>query len=143
MNVDWQHFTPWSSLAGGILIGAAAALLVLANGRVAGISGILSGLVASRRPDFGWRAAFIAGLLVAPALLLAFSRLPAPRVEAGPGLLILAGLFVGLGTCFGSGCTSGHGVCGLARLSPRSLVATLTFMATGIVTVFVLRHAGL
>lgn len=143
MTVDWQHFTPWSSLAGGILIGAAAALLVLANGRVAGISGILSGLVASRRPDIGWRAAFIAGLLAAPALLLAFSRLPAPRIEAGPGLLILAGLFVGLGTCFGSGCTSGHGVCGLARLSPRSLVATLSFMATGIVTVFVLRHAGL
>ncbi len=142
MTVDWQHFTPWSSLAGGILIGAAAALLALVNGRVAGISGILSGLVASRRADFGWRAAFIAGLLVAPALLLAFSRLPAPRIEAGPALLIVSGLLVGMGTCFGSGCTSGHGVCGLARLSPRSLVATLTFMASGILTVFVLRHAG-
>ena len=143
MTVDWQQFTPWSSLAGGILIGAAAALLVLANGRVAGISGILGGLVVSRRSDIGWRAAFIAGLLTAPALLLAFSRLPAPRIEAGPALLIASGLFVGLGTCFGSGCTSGHSVCGLARLSPRSLVATLTFMATGIATVFVLRHVGL
>ncbi len=140
MTVDWQHFTPWSSLAGGILIGVAAALLVLANGRVAGISGILSGLVAGRRPDFGWRAAFIVGLLAAPAGVMIFSGLPAPRIQAGPALIMLSGLFVGLGTCFGSGCTSGHGVCGLARLSPRSLVATLTFMATGIVTVFVLRH---
>ncbi len=140
MTVDWQHFTPWSSLAGGILIGAAAALLVLANGRVAGISGILSGFVAGRRPDLGWRAAFIIGLLVAPAAVMLFSHLPVPRIEAGPALLVLAGVLVGLGTCVGSGCTSGHGVCGLARLSPRSLVATLTFMATGIVTVFVLRH---
>ncbi len=140
MTVDWQHFTPWSSLLGGILIGAAAALLVLANGRVAGISGILSGLVASRRPDIGWRAAFIAGLLAAPAALLLFTSLRAPGIEAGPGLLVAAGLLVGVGTCFGSGCTSGHGVCGLARLSPRSLVATLAFMAAGFATVFVLRH---
>ncbi len=140
MSVDWHHFTPWSSLAGGILIGAAAALLVLLNGRVAGISGILSGVVGSRRSDLGWRIAFLVGLLGAPAVLILFERLPVPRIAAGPGLLLLAGMLVGLGTCFGSGCTSGHGVCGLARLSPRSLVATLAFMAAGVATVFVLRH---
>jgi uncharacterized membrane protein YedE/YeeE len=136
MTVDWQHFTPWSSLLGGILIGAAAALLVLANGRVAGISGILSGLLVPRRSDVAWRAAFVVGLLAASLLVSPLT----PRIEAGTGMLALAGLLVGLGTCFGSGCTSGHGVCGLARLSPRSLVATLAFMLAGIASVFVLRH---
>jgi uncharacterized protein len=138
MTVDWSHFTPWSSLAGGVLIGAAAALLVLLSGRVAGVSGILGGLIAIRRGDIAWRLAFIGGLLVAPVAMLFHTM--NPRIDAGLGTLALAGLLVGLGTRYGSGCTSGHGVCGLSRLSPRSLVATVAFMAAGIATVFVTRH---
>lgn len=138
MTVDWSHFTPWSSLAGGVLIGAAAALLLLLSGRVAGVSGILGGLIAVRRGDIAWRLAFIGGLLVAPVAMLFHTM--NPRIDAGLGTLALAGLLVGLGTRYGSGCTSGHGVCGLSRLSPRSLVATVAFMAAGIATVFVTRH---
>ena len=140
MTIDWSHFTPWASLAGGALIGLAAAMLVLFNGRVAGISGIVGGLLAPRRGEIGWRLAFVAGLLAAPAAMLLFGRPLSPRIDAGFGLLVLAGLLVGVGTSYGSGCTSGHGVCGLSRLSPRSLVATLAFMGAGIVTVFVTRH---
>ena len=141
MTIDWNHFTPWASLAGGVLIGIAAAMLVLLNGRVAGISGIVGGLLAPRRGEIGWRLAFVGGLLIAPAVMLvAFNELPAPRIDASFGTLVLAGLLVGIGTSYGSGCTSGHGVCGLARLSPRSLVATLAFMGAGMATVFVLRH---
>jgi len=138
MSIDWTHFTPWSSLAGGMLIGAAAAVLVLLSGRIAGISGIVGGLLALRRGDIAWRLAFIGGLLVAPVALFFHSM--NPRIDAGLGTLALAGLLVGLGTRYGSGCTSGHGVCGLSRLSPRSLVATGAFMAAGIATVFVTRH---
>lgn len=140
MSIDWTHFTPWASLAGGLLIGLAAAMLVLLNGRIAGISGIVGGLLAPQRSDVGWRLAFVAGLLAAPVLVALFGENPAPRIVAGFGTMAVAGLLVGVGTSYGSGCTSGHGVCGIARLSPRSLAATAAFMLAGIVTVFVVRH---
>jgi hypothetical protein len=140
MGIDWAHFTPWASLAGGMLIGLAAAMLLLLSGRVAGISGIVGGLLAPRRDDLAWRIAFIAGLLLAPPAMAMLGWKVLPRIDAGFGTLIVAGLLVGAGTSYGSGCTSGHGVCGLSRLSPRSLVATLAFMAAGMATVFVARH---
>jgi uncharacterized protein len=140
MTFDTGHFTPWASLAGGVLLGLAAAAFVLLSGRVLGISGIVGGLLRPRAGDAGWRIAFLAGLLLAPALWALFATPVAPRIAAGPALLVLAGLLVGWGTRYGSGCTSGHGVCGIARLSPRSLAATLAFMASGFVTVYVLRH---
>jgi len=140
MTLDWTHFTPWRSLAGGALIGLAAAVLLLGCGRVAGISGILGGLLRPLRGEWAWRLAFVAGLLASPWLFALAAALPVPRIEAGGGVLVLAGLLVGLGTRLGGGCTSGHGVCGLARLSPRSLAATLAFMAAGFATVFVARH---
>ena len=138
--MDWAHFTPWTSLAGGVLIGTAAAMLLLLNGKVAGISGIVGGLLRPSAANIGWRVAFIAGLLVAPLLYQLVMPLPAVQIDADTGLLVTAGLLVGLGTRYGSGCTSGHGVCGLSRLSPRSLVATAAFMAAGFVTVFIVRH---
>ena len=138
--VDWAHFTPWSSLAGGVLIGCAAAMLVLLNGRIAGVSSIAGSLLAPQRGDVAWRVAFLLGLLLAPAAFRIFGRMPFPRIDAGFGTLVIAGLLVGLGTSYGSGCTSGHGVCGLSRLSPRSLVATIAFMAAGMATVFAVRH---
>jgi uncharacterized membrane protein YedE/YeeE len=140
MSIDWTHFTPWTSLAGGMLIGVAAAMLVLLSGRIAGISGIVGGLIAARRGDLAWRFAFLGGLLVAPALVVLAGKNLTVRIDASFALLAIAGLLVGLGTRYGSGCTSGHGVCGLSRLSPRSLVATAAFMGAGIVTVFVTRH---
>lgn len=140
MTIDWNHFTPWASLAGGVLLGLASALFILLNGRVLGISGILGGLLRPRSGDAGWRIAFVAGLLAAPAVWSLFAAPVVPRIEAGPALLVVAGLLVGWGTRYGSGCTSGHGVCGLSRLSPRSLVATLAFMGTGFAAVFVMRH---
>lgn len=140
MTIDWLHFTPWSALAGGLLIGLAASALVLMNGRIAGISGILGGLLRPAQGDIAWRVAFLAGLAGAPLVYRLFADLPAVRIEAGDAVLVAAGLLVGLGTRYGSGCTSGHGVCGLSRLSPRSLVATLSFMLAGFVTVYVVRH---
>ena len=140
MNIDWPAFTPWSGLAGGAIIGIAAAMFALVNGRVAGISGILGGLLAPGTPDFAWRAAFVAGLIVAPIVYALAATLPTITIAAGYPTLIVAGLLVGIGTRYGAGCTSGHGVCGLSRLSPRSLVATLAFMAAGFATVFVVRH---
>jgi len=140
MTIDWTHFTPWPALAGGLLIGLAAAAFVLVNGRIAGISGILGGLLRPVQGDVAWRVAFLAGLVAAPLAYALFVPLPAVRIDAGAGPLAAAGLLVGLGTRYGSGCTSGHGVCGLARLSPRSLVATVSFMTAGFATVFVLRH---
>jgi hypothetical protein len=140
MTIDWNHFTPWGSLAGGVLLGLASALFILFNGRVLGISGILGGLLRPRAGDAGWRIAFIAGLLAAPAVWSLFAAPVVPRIDATPALLVVAGLLVGWGTRYGSGCTSGHGVCGLSRMSPRSLVATLAFMGTGFATVFVMRH---
>ena len=138
--IDWAHFTPWTSLGGGIMIGVAAAMLVLLNGRIAGISGIIGGVLRPAAGDMAWRFAFILGLLVAPAAYRLFAAPAAPTIEASYPVLLLAGLLVGAGTRYGSGCTSGHGVCGLSRLSPRSLAATLTFMAAGVATVFVVRH---
>jgi len=140
MTIDWNNFTPWASLAGGMLIGAASALLILLSGRLLGVSGILGGLLALRRGDAGWRLAFLAGLLVAPAVWALFAQPAVPRIEAGGTVLMIAGLLVGWGTRYGSGCTSGHGVCGLSRLSARSLVATSAFMGTGFATVYVVRH---
>ncbi len=140
MAVDWYHYTPLASLLGGVLIGLATALFALFNGRIAGISGIVGGLFRPKTGDTAWRIAFIAGLLAAPWLFQSFASLPEIRVDASARTLIVAGLLVGVGTRLGSGCTSGHGVCGLARLSPRSLVATVSFMLTGFVTVFVIRH---
>ncbi|MBY4947879.1 YeeE/YedE family protein [Cupriavidus respiraculi] len=140
MSIDWTAFTPWASLAGGMLIGIAAAMLILLNGRIAGISGVLGGLLRPARGDVSWRLAFIAGLLGAPLIYALATALPSPQIDAGYVELVLAGLLVGTGTRYGSGCTSGHGVCGVSRLSPRSLVATAAFMASGFVTVFVVRH---
>lgn len=140
MTIDWLHFTPWRSLAGGALIGLAAAILIVANGRIAGISGIVGGLLRPARNDWGWRLAFVIGLLAAPTVYALVAPLPVPRIEAGTAVLVIAGLLVGFGTRLGSGCTSGHGVCGLARMSPRSLAATLGFMAAGFATVFLVRH---
>lgn len=140
MSIAWNAFTPWSALAGGVLIGIATAMLVLLNGRIAGISGVIGGLLKPAKGDVAWRAAFVIGLLGAPLVYLLFSTLPKLQIDAGYGALIAAGLFVGVGTRYGSGCTSGHGVCGLSRLSPRSLVATAAFMGAGFFTVFVIRH---
>ena len=140
MHIDWNVFTPWSALFGGALIGVAAGMFALLNGRIAGISGVLGGLLRPARGDVAWRAAFVFGLVAAPWVYALFATLPALRIDASSGALIAAGLLVGVGTRYGSGCTSGHGVCGLSRLSPRSLVATLVFMGTGFATVWLLRH---
>ena len=143
MTIDWNHFTPWASLGGGVLLGLASALFVLFNGRILGISGILGGLLVAKPGDANWRLAFLIGMLVAPVTLglVAPSQFLGPvRIEASYLLVVVAGLLVGYGTRLGSGCTSGHGVCGLSRLSPRSLVATLSFMAAGFATVYVIRH---
>jgi len=140
MQIDWLHFTPWASLAGGILIGLATALLLLANGRVAGISGILGGVLRPTRGDIAWRVTFILGLFVAPLVWLSMRAMPPAQIDHSPALLAVGGLLVGIGTRFGNGCTSGHGVCGIARLSPRSLLATACFLAAGFVTVFIVRH---
>ncbi len=140
MTIDWTHFTPGSALAGGILLGLAAAALVLGNGRVLGISGIVGGLFSPRRSEAAWRLTFLLGLVLSPVVYTSLGTLPTPTIEASTPTLVVAGLLVGLGTRYGAGCTSGHGVCGLARLSPRSLVATVAFMAAGFATVFVVRH---
>ena len=140
MQIDLLHFTPWASLAGGILIGLATALLLLANGRVAGISGIFGGLLRPTRGDIAWRVTFILGLFVAPLVWLSMRAMPPAQIDHSPALLAVGGLLVGIGTRFGNGCTSGHGVCGIARLSPRSLLATACFLAAGFVTVFIVRH---
>jgi uncharacterized membrane protein YedE/YeeE len=134
------EFTPFTSALGGALIGAAAALLWLALGRIAGISGILGGLAGAPAAEPGWRLAFLAGLLGAPLLAALAVAAPPLEIAAGPAPLVMAGLLVGFGTRLGAGCTSGHGVCGLARLSPRSVAATAVFMATAAATVFVTRH---
>jgi len=140
LSIDWQHFTPGWAFAGGLMLGIAAAAFVLLNGRILGISGILGGLLRPRAGDTAWRIAFLLGMLSAPAIYHLAVGPVTMRIDASWGMVVLAGLLVGLGTRFGAGCTSGHGVCGLARLSPRSLVATLAFMGTGFLTVFVLRH---
>jgi uncharacterized protein len=140
MSIDWIHFTPWRSLAGGLLLGIATAMFLLLNGRVLGISGIASGLLRPTRGDTFWRVLFFAGLVASPWVLGSFYEVPAPRFDNGWSTLVVAGLLVGFGTRMGAGCTSGHGICGIARLSPRSILATLCFMAMGFATVFVVRH---
>jgi uncharacterized membrane protein YedE/YeeE len=140
MSIHWDVFTPWSALAGGLLIGSAAAIFALFNGRIAGVSGVLGGVLRASRGDVAWRLAFVAGLVGAPLVYALFSAPPRPQIEAGWTELVVAGLLVGIGTRCGSGCTSGHAVCGLARASPRSLAATAVFMAAGFATVYVLRH---
>jgi uncharacterized membrane protein YedE/YeeE len=144
MNIDWAHFTPYASLTGGLILGVASAMFILLNGRILGISGILGGLMPPKVGDTWWRVAFLLGLFAAPTVFHAVMPLEwvtAPRIEAGALSVIGAGLLVGMGTRYAGGCTSGHGVCGLSRLSPRSLVATLSFMGAGFLTVYVLRHS--
>ncbi len=141
MQIAWQQFTPLASLAGGMLIGLAAAIFILFNGRIAGISGIAGGLLRPRRGDVAWRLVFLAGLLASPLLYRLFQPLPSVQIAAGTPGLMVAGLLVGLGVRYGAGCTSGHGVCGLSRGSIRSLAATIAFMVAGFVTVYLLRHA--
>ncbi len=143
MNIDWAHFTPWASLSGGILLGIASAIFILVNGRILGISGIVGGLLPPKAGDTTWRITFLLGFLAAPALFHAVmpaDTIAAPRIDAAELTVIIAGLLVGIGTRYASGCTSGHGVCGLSRLSARSLVATASFMGAGFVTVYVMRH---
>ncbi|MBS6360002.1 YeeE/YedE family protein [Burkholderia sp.] len=140
MMIDWNNFTPWTSLAGGLMIGIATALFLVFNGRIAGISGIVGGLLTPARGDIAWRLAFVGGLVLSPLVFSSIAPLPQVHIEAGYPVLILAGLLVGIGTRYGSGCTSGHGVCGLSRRSPRSMVATVAFMFAGFVTVYVVRH---
>ena len=140
MTIDWAHFTPGSAFAGGLLIGLAAAWLILVEGRVLGAAGVLGGLLPPREGDWGWRAALVAGLVAAPLIARPLLHGSVPVIEAGAATLVAGGLLVGFGTRLGSGCTSGHGVCGLARLSPRSLAATVAFMAAGFLTVFLVRH---
>jgi uncharacterized membrane protein YedE/YeeE len=140
LSIDWVHFSPLSSFSGGLLIGLSACCLVLFVGRVAGISGILGSLLRPQSGESVWRIAFLGGLLVAPVLYGLVAVLPESRIDAGWPVLVAAGLMVGVGTRYGAGCTSGHGVCGLSRLSPRSLAAVMTFMGMGFLTVFVTRH---
>src|SRR6266853_1728670 len=128
MSIAWNAFTPISAVIGGVIIGAAVALFAVLNGRIAGVSGILGGLARPQAGDVSWRIAFVAGLVAAP---LAWGLLAA---------LAAAGLLVGIGTRYGGGCTSGHGVCGISRASPRSIAATVAFMAAGFATVYVARH---
>jgi len=136
----WSLDAPWPALAGGLLIGLGAAMLLLLNGRIAGVSGIVGGLLNPVRGDRAWRTAFVLGLLAAPLVHGFFAPVPPVRIDAGAGLLVAAGLVSGIGARCGGGCTSGHGVCGLARRSPRSYVATVAFVAAGMATVYVLRH---
>ena len=140
MLIDLAHFTPGLSLAGGLLIGAAAGVLLLFNGRIAGISGILGGLLSWPRDDRHWRLAFLAGLIGAPLAASLFGLATRPDIQASWSNVLVAGFIVGLGTRYAGGCTSGHGVCGMSRGAVRSLVATLTFMAAGFLTVYVQRH---
>ncbi len=136
-----DHFTPWSALAGGALIGLSAALLMAANGRIAGISGILAGAVAPTSDGRAWRITFLVGLIAGSWLTAAMAGEPLHvTMITGPPGLVMAGALVGVGTRLANGCTSGHAICGVARLSPRSIVATLTFLSTGALTVFIVRH---
>jgi len=140
MTIDWINFTPWAALAGGVLIGAAASLFVLLNGRIAGISGLLASLLETGGEGRSEKLLFLLGILLAPLLWMLFATLPAMEFQSGWIGLLVAGMLVGVGTRYGSGCTSGHGVCGISRLSTRSIVATVAFMVAGFATVYVLRH---
>ncbi|MBX3576312.1 MAG: YeeE/YedE family protein [Rhizobiaceae bacterium] len=133
-------FTPIQSLFGGVLIGLSAVLLMALHGRIAGMTGILTGVIPPLAPDWQWRAAFLAGAVVSPLAYLALGGTIAFSVPVSTGLLVIGGVLVGIGVNFGNGCPSGHGICGIARLSPRSIVAVVTFMITAFITVFVVRH---
>jgi uncharacterized membrane protein YedE/YeeE len=143
MNIDWNAFSPISAAIGGVLIGIASVALMSINGRIAGISGILAGIFTPRSPDTPWRMAFLLGLLLAPLAYrwLVPAPLPTPTIDASYPTLVVAGLLVGVGTRYGAGCTSGHGICGLSRLSVRSLIATLCFMLAGFAVVALIRLA--
>ena len=146
MNIDWMHFTPIASLTGGIILGIASAIFILLNGRILGISGILGGLLPPKVGDTTWRLAFMLGLFAAPTVFHAVvpaEYITAPSIDATNLMVVIAGLLVGVGTRYASGCTSGHGVCGLSRLSPRSLVATVSFMSAGFAIVYVVRHLAI
>ena len=146
MVIDFDSFTPLASLVGGVMIGVAALLLMLTHGRVMGVSGILGGILGGLlgsvdRSDVRWRALFVIGVLAGPFLVMALTGAPVERAPVASGFTLpIAGFLVGLGTAIGAGCTSGHGICGLARLSVRSAVAVGTFMATAVITVYVVRH---
>jgi uncharacterized protein len=140
-DVPVTQFTPFASTIGGILIGLSALMLMLANGRIAGMTGIVNGVLSPRAGDWQWRAAFIAGAILAPVLFVAFAGIPIElSFPVSPAMLVIGGLIVGVGVTYGSGCTSGHGVCGMARFSRRSFVATCVFMASTFATVYVVRH---
>ena len=140
MHIDWSQFTPITAFAGGLVIGLAAAVFVLLLGRVAGISGIVAGLLRPERGDVAWRAAFVGGMLAAPVVYGVFHPMPRLQIDAPYPVILAAGVLVGIGTRFGAGCTSGHGVCGVSRRSRRSFVATAMFMTAGVATVYVTRH---
>jgi uncharacterized protein len=140
MHIDLSHFTPGASLTGGVIIGAASVILILFNGRIAGISGIVGGLLTSPTRHSGWRWCFIAGLCCSPILASLNGYAVPLNLDAGWGKLTLSGFLVGIGTRYAGGCTSGHGVCGLSRGSVRSLVATIVFMAAAFVSAFIMRH---
>lgn len=138
MTINWMEFTPIESFAGGLLIGLAAALFILFHGRIMGVSGIVGGLLRSSKGDRSWRLSFLAGLILAPLITKFAGFAPAIRIEQSMIWLVVAGVLVGFGTSLGSGCTSGHGVCGIARLSPRSIAATIIFMAFAMLTVWLM-----
>ncbi|EKT65141.1 YeeE/YedE family protein [Providencia burhodogranariea] len=137
MSIDWVNFTPWSAAAGGLLIGLAVVVLLIFNGRIAGISGILGGILKPTAGDTAWKVAFILGIMIAPVLFTFFIYAPEVTMTANTPIIIIAGLLVGFGTRLGGGCTSGHGICGMARLSRRSIVAVVTFMIVAFITVSV------
>jgi uncharacterized protein len=140
--IDWSEVTVINSLLGGMLIGVAASILILFNGKIAGISGIIGGLFRPKKNDVGWRVMFVMGILISPILYGVFLPLPTITIDASMPMIIMAGILVGIGTRYASGCTSGHGVCGIARLSPRSIIATIFFILAGAVTVFLLRFSS-
>jgi len=140
MSIAWNAFTPASAVIGGAIIGVAVALFVVLNGRIAGVSGILGGLARPQAGDISWRVAFVVGLIAAPLAWGLLAALPEIRVDTSYPVLVAAGLLVGVGTRYGGGCTSGHGICGVSRASPRSIAATVAFMAAGFATVYVVRH---
>ena len=143
MTIDWAHFTPLSAALGGVLIGLTVTLLLVFNGRIAGISGILAGILKPIKGDTGWKVAFILGIMIAPSLFIYFAYSPEVVITTSMPILILAGLFVGFGTRLGGGCTSGHGICGMARFSRRSIVAVLIFMVVAFITVAISNSYGL
>lgn len=143
ITIDWSHFTPWASLIGGILIGLASVMLLAFRGRIAGISGILGGVMQfdnAPKGHFAWRIAFLLGLVLSSVFYGLVAPVPASQIHSSYVTIIVAGLLVGFGTRMGSGCTSGHAVCGLGRLSVRSMAATLSFMAAGFVVAYVFFH---